>query len=168
MSGRRDVTLFDPNITVRELAATEIWGQDPVHAKQEIYEKMAADLADLLAESGKKRKRDDHPEPAGPVAARRGRGSSLGGSTPCSTARGRRGGTGSDSYRGSSGSSGIYSGSGRSGTDSGRSRLTSGVVTFGRSSDPRGEGRGGIHYSSRGGHWKRPYRSRARGGHRGH
>ena len=54
MAKLRDTVVFDPNMCVNSLAATEIWGSDPVHPRPEIYSKLAADLLDVQA--GLKRK----------------------------------------------------------------------------------------------------------------
>ena len=56
VSGMRDVVVVDPNISVRSLAATEIWGADPVHPRPEIYAAIAADLLNLQESVPGKRK----------------------------------------------------------------------------------------------------------------
>ena len=59
VSGMRDTVVFDPNITMRPMAASEIWGKDPVHPRREIYEKMAEDLKKVLEARGVKRTAED-------------------------------------------------------------------------------------------------------------
>ena len=59
VTNRRDTVIMDPNITVRNLAATEIWEADPVHPKQAIYAKMATDLIALQEVTPGKRKAPD-------------------------------------------------------------------------------------------------------------
>ena len=56
VSGKRDVIVVDPNISVRNLAATEIWGDDPVHPRAEVYSAIAADLLSLQETVPGKRK----------------------------------------------------------------------------------------------------------------
>ena len=74
LAGMRDTMVVDPNISVRSLAATEVWGDDPVHPKATVYAKIASDLLSMRSEAGFKRgadgaaKRDTERPPTGPGA----------------------------------------------------------------------------------------------------
>ena len=55
VSGMRDTVVIDPCISMRSMAASEIWGADPVHPRPEVYEKLAGDLKKVLEARGLKR-----------------------------------------------------------------------------------------------------------------
>ena len=59
VSGMRDTVVFDPCITMRPLAASEIWGPDPVHPRPEIYGMLADDLKKVIDARGVKRSLED-------------------------------------------------------------------------------------------------------------
>jgi len=91
--GMRDTIMVDPLITIRGMAMKEIWGEDPIHPKPEVYRKLASDLETILEARGQKRTAEDafgtgrgHPD-------RRGSGGHSGGRSWTAPNRGGGGAT---------------------------------------------------------------------------
>ena len=70
----RDTVLVDPAITIRGMAVKEIWGEDPIHPRTEVYVKMARDIEGILEARGQKRTAEDAFGSRSGIQGRRGSG----------------------------------------------------------------------------------------------
>jgi hypothetical protein len=97
--GNRSIKLLDPNVDLRGLEETDIWGADPVHPRTEVYNKIAEGVVKLNAaletKESAKRKRNDSSEgqdrPQQPPVRGRGREPPGPGPSRGSAIRGRGG-----------------------------------------------------------------------------
>jgi hypothetical protein len=97
--GNRSIKLLDPNVDLRGLEESDIWGVDPVHPLAEVYDKIAEGVVKLNAvletKESAKRKRSDSIEgqarPQLPPARGRGREPPGPGPSRGSAIRGRGG-----------------------------------------------------------------------------
>ena len=63
-SGQRNGRVMDPAKSIRGLAAAEIWGEDPIHPREEIYDLLAEGIRQVEKSCGSgssKRKRPEAP-----------------------------------------------------------------------------------------------------------
>ena len=91
-----DTELVDPSITVRGMAVKEIWGEDQIQPRTEVYSKMAKDIEGILEARGQKRTAEDAFGSRGGPQGRRG----TSGPTWTTTSRGRGGDFSSNRGRG--------------------------------------------------------------------
>jgi hypothetical protein len=77
--GRRSMKILDPNVDLRGMEDDDIWGPDPVHPKNNVYQKIAEGIVKMAGELSGKRRRTDSLEGQQPGPSRgRGRGHNPG------------------------------------------------------------------------------------------